>query len=276
LCLAAAAGAAWAAPSETSADSAITLAVNVGVSSGQTDLDVRERFRPLSELLKNAVGRDVRVSGVLSHHVQERMRQGTFDALIIHTHAALEAARGRDYAVLAFTEELDDNRVLFVAKRSLPVKDPAALAAYRVAVPGGQTFAGAAARAALIDIGLTPSTMRLIPMKYQDAASHYLEVGFADVVVVRSSRIAKEFVEKHAGRIVLEGKPGPVYAVIAKRDLKEALRKKLREALSGAHAQEQVSKLLRSLKITRFVEATPGELDKASAWLRMPAAVAQR
>jgi len=108
----------------------------------------------------------------------------------------------------------------------------------------------------------TPSTVRVITTRYQDAVPFYIEHGFAQAGATAANSVVKAWTEK-GGKVLYRSRPVPIKQIIVSSKLSAEEQQKIRDALVGLRDP----KALEIVGYKGFVPPNPEVESSTIAWL---------
>jgi ABC-type phosphate/phosphonate transport system substrate-binding protein len=112
----------------------------------------------------------------------------------------------------------------------------------------------------------TPSTVRVITTRYQDAVPFYLEYNFAQVGVTASNAVVKGWTDK-GGKVLLKSRPVPIKQFIVSTRMPPAEQQKIRDALLTLKDAKGGQAVLDTVGYKGFVAPNPEVENAVIAWL---------
>jgi ABC-type phosphate/phosphonate transport system substrate-binding protein/rhodanese-related sulfurtransferase len=202
---------------------ALATAVQLNVS-GEARQEIntpqfQDRYQSLASYLGASLGTDVRlaIGRDLSRELQ-KMRAGLYEVLVGPAHVIGAAMRYGYEPVARFAGE---ERAVFVASEASGIKTFEAAKGARLALPPTDSLATYLARGELNAKGVKVDEFfaQVKEHRYHEVALLAVEFGQADVAVA-DERLAKDWIARNGGRVILETRatPGIGVAVNAKLD----------------------------------------------------------
>ncbi len=242
----------------------ITLGINAGVTTRDTIKAQEAKFSPLAQAASKALRITLHVTPVKSSGVAKELADRTLDLLIIHTHDALAAVKKEGYTLLAFSQDMKDDRIHFLVASDGPARLSDARGT-RIWSAGASSFATAAGMAVLRGQALAAADVTLKITSYQDALPFMLQNGFGEIGITRVDNVARAW-EKDGGRILYRTDRLPVYAVVARPGTDPALTERLGSWMASLSHSEDSSRLLATAGLVGFRSASPGEISSMTQW----------
>ena len=246
----------------------ITLAVNEGVSYHSTVLEIRDKYKDLTTLLSKALNREVKIVPV---DYYDKLRKGLdeqkYDLAMVHpAHVSLASLESGKYRLLALTKGYTDYRAHFLVPGNSAIKSLADLKGKRIVTPDQDSITAVIARATMRDAGIKGENSEIKTVKFQDAVPYFLSNGYADVGVVGSAAVAREWQAK-GGKVFYESKPVPIKHIIASSRLSGEEVDKIRTALVGLENNEPGQKILKQIGQKGFTPSDEKQLAGFGRWL---------
>jgi ABC-type phosphate/phosphonate transport system substrate-binding protein/rhodanese-related sulfurtransferase len=179
----------------------------------------QDRYMSLASYLGASLGTDVKlaIGRDLSRELQ-KMRAGMYEVLVGPAHVIGAAMRYGYEPVVRFSGE---ERAVFVASKASGITSFESAKGARLALPPTDSLATYLARGELNAKGVKVNEFfaEVKEHRYHEVALLAMEFGQADIAVA-DERLAKEWVAKNGGQIILETRatPGIGVAVYAKLD----------------------------------------------------------
>jgi ABC-type phosphate/phosphonate transport system substrate-binding protein len=108
----------------------------------------------------------------------------------------------------------------------------------------------------------TPSTVRVITTRYQDAVPFYIENGFAQAGATAANAVVKAWTDK-GGKVLYRSRPVPIKQIIVSSKMPPDEQQKIRDALVNLRDP----KALEIVGYKGFVAPNPEVESSAIAWL---------
>jgi ABC-type nitrate/sulfonate/bicarbonate transport system substrate-binding protein len=245
----------------------VTLGINAGVTTRDTNQSQEGKFGPLAQAASKALRLSLQVKPVKSPDVPKEIAEKRLDLLLIHTHDALAAAKKDGYQVVAFSQDAKDDRIRFMAAKTGPTR----LADARGRIiwsAGGNSFATAVGRAVLRGHGLAAKDVTLKITSYQDAIPFMLHNEFGELGITRVDSVARAW-ESDGGRVLYATDRLPVYAVVARPGMDPSLVDRIGAWLVGLTQSDEATALLAGAGLVGFRGATPKEVASLSHWFAL-------
>jgi ABC-type phosphate/phosphonate transport system substrate-binding protein/rhodanese-related sulfurtransferase len=231
------------------ARAAVELSVTGEARQEAATLQFTDRYQSLAAYLEASIGTDVRlVIGRDPSRELQKMRAGMYEVLVGPAHVIGAAMRYGYEPVARFAGE---ESAAFVASKASGIKDFDGARGKRLALPPTDSLATYLARGELNAKGVVAKTFfaDIKEHRYHEVALMALEVGQADVAVAES-RLAKEWVAKNGGAIVLETRATPGLGIAVNAKLDKATKDRVRAAFLSPNPRVVASTRILGLDIT--------------------------
>lgn len=250
------------------AEEALTIAINEGDSYQTTIKDMRDKYQDLSVLLSKSLKREVVIIPVDNN---DKLRKGLeaqkYDLALVHpAHVSLASLDTGKYQLVALTKGFTNYRARFLVTKNSSIKSLADIKDKRIITLDADSITAVIARATLRDAGIQIDGFSMKAVKYQDSVPFFVENGFADVGIVGSAAIAKDWQAK-GGRVLFESKPVSVKHVIASSKMQLDEVEKVRAVLLGLESTEQGQKVLTQIGQKGFTMGGEKLLSGYGKWL---------
>ena len=219
----------------------LVFAVTEGVTYQATPKEIRDKFAPIAQLIATATGRRVRT--VLVPVVQRRPRgpqaKQEYDVAFLHpAHVPMAEIKAGRYRAVAWTQRLHRVHGVDADERQGAAEDDGGPQGPHRRHAGPGLDHGLMVRAMFRTEKITtseareptPSTVRVITTRYQDAVPFYLENNFAQVGATASNAVVKSWTDK-GGKVLLKSRPVPIKQIIVSTKMPAAEQQKIRDAL---------------------------------------------
>lgn len=243
----------------------LVIGVNAGVSAGEGLDELRLRFRRFGEVFSQALKQKVRIEPLYSSLVEKQLARDSYPVFIVHTHHALQAAKGGKYRIVALTQAVKDDRIAFFADGKSTAKTLADLKGRSVFMPAEFSFLSAAARAVLRQQKVDISMLQVKYLRDREAVTWVVENGLGEVGVTRSASYVAKWRES-GGKVLYESEPVPVYAVLASTKMEPGTLGQLQSALAGMGESETGRTALADMGVKGFSRMEAAALKSLSAW----------
>jgi ABC-type phosphate/phosphonate transport system substrate-binding protein/rhodanese-related sulfurtransferase len=180
----------------------------------------------------------------------EQTRARGYDVVIGPAHVIGSAIR---YGYEPVTRFRGEERAVFIAAEASGVTTLAGARNKRLALPPADSLATYLARGELNALGIEAKSFfaEIRPFHYHEAALLALELGAADVAVA-DPQLAKEWLARNPGRILLETKPAPEVGVAVLSTLDKALKERIRAAFVSPNAKAAIATAAAGLDVRQM------------------------
>ena len=223
LCLGASASAAPAAAAPAAAPTGLLFAVSEGTSGGGsavTDEQIAAKYKPLTDVMQQALGQPVRVKYVRDFRaLDEGMKSGTFD-LVIARPSDYPARGVRDHGYRAVTTTRPDGHCLLVVPKDSPYKtieDVKDIGGKRLILPEDIAYMTTFCTAELRDRGLRVLPEQTYYVREQAAIPFSLNNKLAQIGGIASYSGAAKRLDKDGLRVLHTSRAQPFLPLIAGR-----------------------------------------------------------
>jgi ABC-type phosphate/phosphonate transport system substrate-binding protein len=246
-----------------SAAQALVLGVTEGVTYRATDPEIAARFEGIADVLAKTLKQPVTIQVLSSYNdMREALRTQRVDIAYIHpTHVALEGVRSGRYRSVAWTAGFTEYKVSFLCRDDKPITDWKAIATKKIVTPDPDSITAVMTRAMLRENGLTPSAVKLLNTRYQDAVPFYVENRFADYGATAARGVIRAWREK-GGKVCAESRPVPIKQWITSSKLDTSVSNGVRDALLGLGQSDAGRKALAASTYSGLV-APSAETERA-------------
>lgn len=237
----------------TSLADSLLFSVNTGNAEEASSLEGQEAYQALASYLSSAVGAPVKVVfGQNATTELQRTRTGYYAILLAPAHMVGSALKN-GYEPVAKVP--GSNKAVFVASKSSNIQKLDQAKGKRLGLPNQDSLATYLAKGELNALGfqLKSYFSKINYSRYQDSALFSLGLNQADVVVVDED-VAKKWLVKNAGVIVMETQAVPGLSVAVNSKIPQAQQDKIRNALLQLKSSAQAPILAR-LHISSFESA---------------------
>ena len=254
----------------------LVFAVTEGVTYQATPKEIRDKFAPIAQLIATATGRRVRTVLVPAYDdARAGLKAQEFDVAFLHpAHVPMAEIKAGRYRAIAWTQGFTEYTASMLMNANQPLKsmedlkgrtdvtpDPDSITAWMVrAMFRTEKIATTDAREP------TPSTVRVITTRYQDAVPFYLEYNFAQVGVTASNAVVKGWTDK-GGKVLLRSRPVPIKQFIVSTKMPPAEQQKIRDALLTLKDAKGGQAVLDTVGYKGFVPPNPEVENAVIAWL---------
>ncbi len=240
----------------------LLLSVNTGNAGVVNSLDVQEAYQVLAKYLSNVAGAPVKVVfGQNATTELQRTRTGYYAILLAPAHMIGSALK---YGYEPVVKEPGSNKAVFVVSKNSNITNLEQAKGKRLSLPNQDSLATYLAKGELNALGLdTKSFFSTITYsRYQDSALYSLGINQTDVVVVEED-MAKKWLVKNPGIIIMKTKEVPGLSVAVNSKIPQAQQDKIRNALLQLKSSAQAS-ILPNLQISDFEAAVRDDFQYVS------------
>ena len=255
-----------------SAQNELVFAVTEGVTYQATPKEIRDKFAPVAEALARATGRKVRTVLVPAYNdVRAGMAKQEYDVAYIHpAHVSMAEVKAGRYKAAVWTSGFTEYIVTVLIAKDSPLKTVEDLKGRTLVTPDPDSITAVMVRAMFRTENLTatdardptPSTVRVITTRYQDAVPFYIENGFAQAGATAANSVVRSWTEK-GGRVLYRSRPVPIKQIIVSTRLGADDHQKIRDALVNLRDP----KALEIVGYKGFVLPNPEVESSTIAWL---------
>jgi len=214
----------------------LRLSISAEAREEFTTAEYIDRYTTFARYIETATG--VRVRTTFERNLTRelvRTRSRGYDLIIGPAHVIGSAIR---YGYEPLTRFPGEQHVMFIAKDESNVKALSEARTKRAAFPPMDSLATYLARGELNAIGVHAKSyfkeVRLY--RYHEAALLALELGLADVAVVDNG-LAKQWLSRHKGRVLLESRGAPNTGVAVLSTLSKELKERIRRAFAAPNVK---------------------------------------
>lgn len=254
----------------------LVFGVTEGVSYQATPKEIRDKFAPIAQVIATATGRRVRTVLVPAYDdVRAALKAQEFDVAFVHpAHIPMAEIKAGRYKAVAWTQGFTEYTASMLITADQPLKSIDDLKGRTVVTPDPDSITAWMVRAMFRADKLqttdarepTPSTVRVITTRYQDAVPFYLENNFAQVGVTASNAVVKGWTDK-GGKVLVKSRPVPIKQFIVSSKLPAADQQKIRDALLGLKDAKGGQAVLETVGYRGFVPPNPEVESSVIAWL---------
>ena len=254
----------------------LVFAVTEGVTYQATPKEIRDKFAPIAQVIATATGRRVRTVLVPAYDdARAGLKAQEFDVAFLHpAHVPMAEIKAGRYKAIAWTQGFTEYTASMLMSANQPFKSMEDLKGRTVVTPDPDSITSWMVRAMFrVDKMATtdarepsPSTVRVITTRYQDAVPFYLEYNFAQVGVTASNAVVKSWTDK-GGKVLLKSRPVPIKQFIVSSKLPPAEAQKIKEALLGLKDAKGGPQALETVGYKGFVPPNPEIEQQVIAWL---------
>jgi ABC-type phosphate/phosphonate transport system substrate-binding protein len=254
----------------------LTFAVTEGVTYQATPKEIRDKFTPLAELVAKAAGRRVRVVIVPSYvDVREGLAKQEYDVAFIHpAHVSMAEVKAGRYKAVAWTTGFTEYTVSVMVPGATPVKAVGDLRGRTLVTPDPDSITAVMVRAMFRAEKLTataerepsPSTVRIITTRYQDAVPFYIDNGFAQAGASAANAVVKAWTDK-GGKVLVKSRPVPIKQIIVSTKMSPDDQSRVRDALLTMRDVKGGREALDAVGYKGFVAPNVEQETATIAWL---------
>ena len=255
-----------------SAQNELVFAVTEWVTYQATPKEIRDKFAPVAEALGRATGRKVRTVLVPAYNdVRAGMAKQEYDVAYIHpAHVSMAEVKAGRYKAAVWTSGFTEYIVTVLIAKDSPLKSVEDLKGRTLVTPDPDSITAVMVRAMFRTEKLTatdardptPSTVRVITTRYQDAVPFYIENGFAQAGATAANAVVRSWTEK-GGKVLYRSRPVPIKQIIVSTRLGADDHQKIRDALVNLRDP----KALEIVGYKGFVLPNPEVESSTIAWL---------
>ncbi|HEY8243594.1 MAG TPA: PhnD/SsuA/transferrin family substrate-binding protein, partial [Casimicrobiaceae bacterium] len=254
----------------------LVFAVTEGVTYQATPKEIRDKFAPIAQVIATATGRRVRTVLVPAYDdVRAGLKAQEFDVAFVHpAHIPMAEIKAGRYKAIAWTQGFTEYTASMLMSANQPLKSMEDLKGHTVVTPDPDSITAWMVRAmfradkitATEGRDPTPTTVRVITTRYQDAVPFYLEYNFAQVGVTASNAVVKGWTDK-GGKVLLKSRPVPIKQFIVSSKMSPAEAQKIKDALIGLKEAKGGQVALDTVGYKGFVAPNPEIETAVIAWL---------
>jgi len=254
----------------------LVFAVTEGVTYQATPKEIRDKFTPLAEVIGRAAGRRVRIVLVPSYDdARAGMAKQEYDLAFVHpAHVSMAEIKAGRYKAVAWTTGFTEYTVSMLMNASEPLKTLDDLRGRTVVTPDPDSITAWMVRAMFRTQKLTttnarevsPSTVRVIATRYQDAVPFYLENSFADVGATAANAVVKGWTDK-GGKVLVKSRSVPIKQFIVSSKMPADEQQRIRDALLNIKDVKGGREALETVGYKGFVAPNPDVESSTIAWL---------
>jgi ABC-type phosphate/phosphonate transport system substrate-binding protein len=254
----------------------LVFAVTEGVTYQATPKEIRDKFAPIAQVIATATGRRVRTVLVPAYDdARAGLKAQEFDVAFLHpAHVPMAEIKAGRYKAIAWTQGFTEYTASMLMNANQPLKSMEDLKGLTVVTPDPDSITAWMVRAMFRTDRIattdarepTPSTVRVITTRYQDAVPFYLEYNFAQVGVTASNAVVKSWTDK-GGKVLLRSRPVPIKQFIVSSKLPAADAQKIKDALLGLKDAKGGPQALETVGYKGFVPPNPEIEQQVIAWL---------
>jgi len=254
----------------------LVFAVTEGVTYQATPKEIRDKFAPIAQVIATATGRRVRTVLVPAYNdLRAGLLTQEFDVAFVHpAHVSMAEIKAGRYKAVAWTTGYTEYTASMLMNPGQPYKSIADLKGHTVVTPDPDSITAWMVRAmfrteqvATTDArDPTPTTVRIITTRYQDAVPFYLENNFAQVAVTAANSVVKGWTEK-GGKVLLKSRPVPIKQFIVSTAMPAAEQQRVRDALIGLREAKGGPAALETVGYKGFIPPNHDVESTVIAWL---------
>ncbi|HET9341143.1 MAG TPA: PhnD/SsuA/transferrin family substrate-binding protein [Casimicrobiaceae bacterium] len=254
----------------------LVFAVTEGVTYQATPKEIRDKFAPIAQVIATATGRRVRTVLVPAYDdARAGLKAQEFDVAFLHpAHVPMAEIKAGRYKAIAWTQGFTEYTASMLMNANQPLKSMEDLKGRTVVTPDPDSITAWMVRAMFRTEKIattdarepTPSTVRVITTRYQDAVPFYLEYNFAQVGVTASNAVVKGWTDK-GGKVLLKSRPVPIKQFIVSTRMPPAEQQKIRDALLTLKDAKGGQAVLETVGYKGFVAPNPEIENAVIAWL---------
>ena len=254
----------------------LVFAVTEGVTYQATPKEIRDKFAPIAQVIATATGRRVRTVLVPAYNdLRAGLLTQEFDVAFVHpAHVSMAEIKAGRYKAIAWTTGYTEYTASMLMNPGQPYKSIADLKGRTVVTPDPDSITAWMVRAmfrtekvATTDArDPTPTTVRIITTRYQDAVPFYLENNFAQVAVTAANSVVKGWTDK-GGKVLLKSRPVPIKQFIVSTAMPAAEQQRIRDALIGLREAKGGPAALETVGYKGFIPPNHDVESAVIAWL---------
>ena len=254
----------------------LVFAVTEGVTYQATPKEIRDKFAPIAQVIATATGRRVRTVLVPAYNdLRAGLLTQEFDVAFVHpAHVSMAEIKAGRYKAIAWTTGYTEYTASMLMTPGQPYKSIADLKGRTVVTPDPDSITAWMVRAMFRTEKVettnarepTPTTVRIITTRYQDAVPFYLENNFAQVAVTAANSVVKGWTDK-GGKVLLKSRPVPIKQFIVSTAMPAAEQQRIRDALIGLREAKGGSAALETVGYKGFVPPNHDVESAVIAWL---------
>lgn len=259
----------------------LLFAVSEGTSGGGsavTDAQIAAKYRPLTNVMEEALGEPVRVKYVRDFRaLADGMQSGSFD-LVIARPSDYPARGVRDHGYSAVTTTQPDGHCLLVVPKDSPYQsldDVKTLGRKQLILPEDIAYMTTFCTAELRDHGLVVDPAQTYYVREQAVIPFSLQNGLAKIGGIASYSGAAKRIEQDGLRILHRSRPQPFLPLIAHRRIPADRVQRLREGMAELAATPEGASQLAAIGLRGFDTDPQPRLLALLQWLEANAPVIQ-
>ena len=254
----------------------LVFAVTEGVTYQATPKEIRDKFAPIAQVIATATGRRVRTVLVPAYNdLRAGLLTQEFDVAFVHpAHVSMAEIKAGRYKAIAWTTGYTEYTASMLMTPGQPYKSIADLKGRTVVTPDPDSITAWMVRAMFRTEKVettnardpTPTTVRIITTRYQDAVPFYLENNFAQVAVTAANSVVKGWTDK-GGKVLLKSRPVPIKQFIVSTAMPAAEQQRIRDALIGLREAKGGPAALETVGYKGFIPPNHDVESAVIAWL---------
>lgn len=255
----------------------LTFAVTEGVTYQATNKEIHDKFAPLAEHLGKSIGRRVRLVIIPGYDdLRTAMARQEYDVAFVHpAHIAFAEIKAGRYKAVAWTAGFTEYTVSLLENGNSPLKTTADLNGNTLVTPDPDSITAVMVRAMFRAEKLvatsghdpTPTSVRVITTRYQDAVPFYLQNGFAQAAATASSSVVKSWVEQNSGKVLARSRGIPIKQIVVSTKLPADVQDRIRDAFVTLSQSKGGEAALEGVGYKGFVAPNRAAEEAAIAWL---------
>lgn len=254
----------------------LVFAVTEGVTYQATPKEIRDKFAPIAQVIATATGRRVRTVLVPAYNdLRAGLLTQEFDVAFVHpAHVSMAEIKAGRYKAIAWTTGYTEYTASMLMTPGQTYKSIADLKGRTVVTPDPDSITAWMVRAMFRTEKVettnarepTPTTVRIITTRYQDAVPFYLENNFAQVAVTAANSVVKGWTDK-GGKVLLKSRPVPIKQFIVSTAMPAAEQQRIRDALIGLREAKGGPAALETVGYKGFIPPNHDVESAVIAWL---------
>ncbi len=251
----------------------LTFSVTEGVTYQATPKEIRDKFTPLADVIAQGdrPAREDRSWCRPTTTSAPGSAKQEFDVAFLHpAHVSMAEIKAGRYKSIAWTTGFTEYTVSVLVPGTTPLKSMQDLNGRTLVTPDPDSITAVMVRAMFRGEKLTataerepsPTTVRVITTRYQDAVPFYIENGFAQAGVTAANSVVKAWTEK-GGKVLVRSRPVPIKQIIVSTKLPADEQQRIRDALLTLRDTKPGPRRARGRRLQGLRGAQPGsrELD---------------
>ena len=207
--------------------------------------------------------------------VRAGLAKQEYDVAYVHpAHVSMAEIKAGRYRAIAWTTGFTEYTVSLMIPKETVVKSLDDLKGRTLVTPDPDSITAVMVRAifrgekltATVERDPSPTTVRVITTRYQDAVPFYLENGFAHVGATAANAVVKSWTEK-GGKVLYRSRPVPIKQIIVSTRLSPDEQQKLRDALLTLRDSKAGRDALEAVGYRGFVAPNPEFESSTISWL---------